>query len=289
MMRKLLFCLLWSALDSAPLWFENPSLDSKKLYGFGVGQTPSQAKQEAIIDLSRSLKISVESLTTHQTQRHNARVTSETSYNTQIDSRLCRVQNLHFSHLSCMDELCYARVEITKQHLSKQIKIRLDEEVEVLNQMQNPFLYLYKKEILYPQILEDKNLYEILSGDSYSKIIDLGQEPQFELIFDYRDTMPQNLKDTLESTLREKVIRFGRIVPSAEFLMKFHIYLEEELIGIDLLVMHQDEVLESANVYEIQKPQMNSSFFLKRLGVQVYKKIQSFGEKRMSKLNCFNQ
>lgn len=280
-MRKVLFTMSvgFALLGAeAPDWFVKPKLDANSLYGFGMGSSIRVAKESAMADLASSLQSSVKVFFQREMSRDDSNITSSASQRLSIDSKTVDFANIEPKKLECLQDQCYALIEVSKNQLLTQLKQRIEKNSKALNELNSPFDYPYKKNVLYPKISEDYTLYSALGGLGLSIPKGVGEKPTFDVKFEYDANFPNAFKSILEKTIQDALTKYGKISKSSPYKITIGVFQEDQSVSLDISITYKDEVIHNASVYDTKKPSMSSSFFAKRLGVQAYKKMQKWGK-----------
>lgn len=259
-----------------PQWFLNPSLDSTKLYGFGTGETPAKAKQSAMIDLANSLQSSIETSFEKQTQRLESDLASSALQKINIRTKITDLFNIEATKAQCEEKQCYAQIEIPRSKLLEQLEQRIKESIKEFAKLHSPFSYPYKKDILYPKILQDYALYSALGGLKL-EIPNIGEKPAFDLRFQYDGEFSKSFKNALEKAIQDRIIEFGKISSNSDWKILVSISKADQSALLNLSASHNDEIIHNASVSDSKKTTTSTEFFAKRLAVQIYKKIQKWG------------
>ncbi|ANV97591.1 hypothetical protein BBW65_01665 [Helicobacter enhydrae] len=265
---------LCAVVYAAPSWFEKPVVREGSLYGLGVGSTPSQAKQNAIVDLSSSLSSSVKTKLEQQTQRKDSKITSLAFQDMSVDTKLQNLSYIQITHSECIETLCYVQVEIHKEDMLRQLDTKLKQQQQVFEGVRNPFAYGYKRDVLYPQILENQMLYEVLSGLKYPLSIHLEKQPSLSLEFVY-DSNFQKIGRVFQNALKQEMLKIVRIAPNGEYQIKISVSGDVDFADVSVIVMQGEETLEALEVTDTRKSQVSQEFFAKRLAIQVIKKLKA--------------
>lgn len=263
----------------APKWFLNPSLDSSCLNGFGVGENIGIAKQNAIVDLANSLQSSVKTTFERELKRNDLDLTSSASQKISIDTKMVDLMNVEAVNTECNDKECYVQVEIKKINLLRQLEQKIKSTTEEISELNSPFNYQYKKDVLYPKILMDYALYVSLGGLDLNIPKGIGEKPSFNLDFEYEGELSKSFKSVLEKTIQDNITQFGTISPDSEWKIAVGVFQENSTVTLDISTSYKGEIVHNASVYDTKKPSMSATFFAKRLAVQAYKKMQKWGKK----------
>lgn len=280
-MRQIIFAIsVFFALLRAetPDWFSNPKLDSNSLYGFGVGSNIKLAKESAMVDLANSLQSNVKVFFQRENLRDDKTITSSASQTININTKAIDFVNIEPKKLECIQNQCYALIEVDKSKFLKQLRERIEQNNETFNELNSPFDYSYKKDVLYPKIQEDCALYSALGGMDLFVPKGIGEKPTFALKFEYNGDFSSAFKSILEKTIQDDLTKYGKLSASSEWKITVGVFQEDKTVTLDISTTHNDEVIHNASVYDTKKPNMSNSFFAKRLGVQAYKKMQKWGK-----------
>lgn len=278
-MKKLLvFCcvsLFWGG--EIPEWFLNPPLSSTKVIGLGQGSDISSAKKKAIDDLANSLQVNVKSKFNQTESRENDSFSSTSSQTINLQSQVDDLMNIEPTKAQCIEKnQCYVLVEITKTNLANQLKRKIMQQTKEAMTSSSPFEYPYKKDLI-SKIQKNYSLYLSLGG-SEMQIPTLGDKPTFDLIFEYSGDFPKSSKSILEKTIQDYLTKIGKLSLDSEWKVVVNVLTEGKNVTLEVSVQHKGEVIHNTSVYDTQKPNISNSFFAKRLGVQVNKKMQKWGK-----------
>lgn len=280
-MKSLLFLLCASSAllgVDVPKWFSKPILEVGYFYGFGTDSSIESAKQKAMVDLSSSLQSNVQSNFQRETKRSDTTITSNASQTFNIHTASMDLMNVKTKYAECIEKNCYVVVEVSKNDLLNQIKHKIESAKADLDTLQSPFDYPYKKEKLYPQMLMDYRLYTALGGMELGIPHNAGEEPSFDVRFKYDDSFSNGFKGILEKTIEDALTRYGSITSSSDWKIDIEVFKENEGVCLEVSASYKGNVLHNASVFDTKKPSISNSFFAKRLGVQVYKKIKKWGK-----------
>lgn len=276
--KNIIFAFLALLGAQPPQWFLNPSLDSTKLYGFGTGETPAKAKQNAIIDLASSLQSSIETSFEKRAQRLESNLTSSTLQKISIHTKITDLFNIEATKAQCEEKQCYTQIEIPRSKLLEHLEQRIKTSIKELTKPHSPFSYPYKKDILYPKILQDYALYSALGGFKLEIPDSIGEKPAFELRFQYDGEFSKSFKNVLEKAIQDRIIEFGKISTNSDWKILISISKADQSTLLNISASHNDEIIYNASVSDSKKTMTSTEFFAKRLAVQIYKKIQKWEE-----------
>lgn len=280
-MKQIIFaisasCALLGA--ESPDWFSKPRLDPSFLYGFGVGSNIKTAKESAMADLASSLQSSVKVFFQRETVRDDKNITSSASQKLNIDSKTIDFVNIEPKKIECLQDQCYALVEVSKAQLLNQLRERIEKNIKTFKELNSPFDYSYKKSVLYPKIQEDYTLYTALGGINLSVPKGIGEKPTFDLSFEYNGDFSSGFKSILEKTIQDSLTKYGKLSKESEWKITVGVFQEDKTVALDISTTYNGEVIHNTSVYDTKKPSVSNSFFAKRLGVQAYKKMQKWGK-----------
>lgn len=270
-----LFALFLGA--EAPSWFLSPNVDSTRVFGLGSASSIDLAKKKAIEDLSNSLQVSVKSTFDQTKTRHNKNITSHTAQTLNLESQIDDLTNIEPTRSECEDGMCYVQVEIKKSDLIAQLRRKIEQRSKELLRVNSPFTYTHKKE-MYAKMQKDYTLYVSLGGVEM-QLPALDEKPAFSLVFEYDGEFSSSFKSVLQKTIQEYLTKFGKLSDDSAWKIVVGVFQEGKSVTLDISTHHDGEVLHNASVYDTQKPNVSSTFFAKRLGVQAYKKMQKWGTK----------
>lgn len=278
-MKKLLvFCcvsLFWGG--EIPEWFLNPPLSSTKVIGLGQGSDISSAKKKAIDDLANSLQVSVKSQFNQTESRENDSFSSTASQTINLQSQVDDLMNIEPTKAQCVEEKqCYVLVEIAKTNLANQLKRKILQQTKEVMASSSPFEYPYRKDLI-SKIQKTHSLYLSLGG-SAMQIPALENKPSFDVVFVYSGDFPKSSKSILEKTIQDYLTKIGKISSDSKWKIVVSVFGEGKSVTLEVSVQHKGEVIHNTSVYDTQKPNVSNSFFAKRLGVQVNKKMQKWGK-----------
>lgn len=262
----------------SPEWFCKPSLDANSVYGFGTGSTAKNAKENAMIDLASSLHSSVNAVLQREIKRDDSTLTSSASQKFSINTKEIEFADIQTKNLECIQNQCYAMVEIPKIKLLKQLKQKIAQIMQEMSGLKSPFDYAYKKDVLFPRLTKDYMLYSALGGEGLSIPQSVGEKPIFSLVFEYENDFSKTFKSVLEKTIQDGISKYGNFSPSSDWKLIIRATQENQAVILDVSVKYKEEMIHNASVYDTKKPNISISFFAKRLGVQTYKKIGKWGK-----------
>lgn len=267
-----LFCV------DVPEWFEKPQPNLNGFYGLGSGENIPEAKRNAIADLGSVISSNVQSSFSSQTQRAEDALHSSASQNININSDDLKLSNLTIAKSECEDEICYVRVEISKNDLLSQLKGNITLELRELEELSSPFDYAYKRDVLFPRLVRDHSLYSSLGGIDLQIPKSIGSKPTFDLVFEYDGDFSKAFKNILEKTIKDNITKYGKISSKSDWKIIVGVYKEDKSVSIDVTAKHNGEEIHNTSIHDTQKSNISNSFFAKRLGVQTYKKINKWGK-----------
>lgn len=270
---------LFSLLGAeTPDWFSNPTLDTNFVYGFGIGSNVKLAKENAIIDLASSLSSSVNAVLQREIKRNDTNITSLASQKFSINTKGVEFANIETKKLECIQDQCYAWIEISKVKFLNQLKQKIEQSMQEMNELNSPFDYSYKKNVLFPNLIKDYTLYSALGGMSLSIPKNAGEKPLFSLVFEYEGEFSNAFKSILEKTIQDDITKFGKISSASDWKIVVSVCQESQTVTLDISASHNGEIIHNTSVYDTKKSGVSNSFFAKRLGVQAYKKMQKWGK-----------
>lgn len=261
-----------------PQWFLKPSFDSNKLYGFGVGVSIKDAKQNASIDLASSLQSSIEARFEKHTQRKEEEFLSSASQQFSVQTNTLDLLNLETTKAECNPDKCYIQIEIEKAELLKQLAHQIKESIKKITESTSPFDYPYKKNVIYPKMIRNYTLFNALGGSNLEIPDNIGEKPTFILSFTYDGDFKKSFRNILEKTIQNRITQFGKITPDSKWKILINISKENQSILLTIHATHDDEIVHSASVSDTEKSTTSPSFFAERLGIQAYKKIQKWSK-----------
>lgn len=262
-----------------PQWFSKPALDSNHFYGFGVGSSIDVAKKNSMVDLASSLQSSVKVVFEREIKRNDVEISSNASQKFSIDTTMTDLMSIEAKNAECIDQKCYVVVEIAKPTLLKQLKQKIEVSKQALDNLKSPFDYQHKKDVLYPKILMDYALYTSLGGVGVDIPKSAGEKPSFDVRFNYDGSFSSGFKSIFEKTIEDALTRFGSISANSQYKIDIEVYKEGESVAIEFSASDGGEIVHNSSVFDTKKTSISNSFFAKRLGVQVYKKMQKWGTK----------
>lgn len=279
-MKKLIYLAIVAnlfALD-VPRWFEKPEENPSGFYGLGTGRDIRSAKRNAIADLGSSIYLSVKSSFSTQTKRVDNELNSSATQNIDINTKELSLSNIAISKSECEDGVCYVRVDISKSDLVSQLRGRIVLALDEFKSLSSPFDFAYKKSVLFPQIVQDFSLFSSLGGIGIEIPKSVGIQPSFDLVFEYDGNFSNSFKSILENTIKNNITKYGKISKKSEWKILISVFQEDKNVSLEIIASHQGEEVYNASVNDYKKPNMSTSFFAKRLGVQTYKKINKWGK-----------
>lgn len=277
--KKSLFLLLVTNLFCVePHWFANPKPNPNGFYGLGSGESIAIAKRNATADLSSSIHLSIQSTFSSESKRVNQTLSSSATQKINIHTKELTLSNLVVSQAECEEGVCYARVEISRADLLTQLRGKIILALEEFNSLQSPFDYVYKKNVLFPSIMQDYSLFASLGGVGIAIPKSVGDTPVFNLVFRYDGVFSKSFKNILEKTIKDNLVKYSKISTRSDWKIIVKIIKEGKGVAIGVSANHLGEEIYSASVFDVQKPNISNSFFAKRLGIQTYKKINKWGK-----------
>lgn len=259
-----------------PQWFANPSLDLTRIYGFGAGKNPAQARQNAMIDFANSLQLNIETSFEKQTKRSETDLTSSALQKVQIHTKLMNLFDIKVTKAECDQNQCYARIEILRSKLLEQLELKIKEAIQEIDRLSSPFAYPHKRDIIYPKILQDYALYSALGGLNLQAPNLIEEKPAFDLRFQYDGDFSKSFKEILEKAIQDRITWFGKISPHSDWEIFVHTSGTDHSVVLNISAIYNNEVIYTTSISDNKNDSATAVFFAKRLSTQIYKKIQKW-------------
>lgn len=275
--RGIVFAFLVLLDAKPPQWFIKPSLDPARIYGFGVGKNPAEARQNAMIDFANSLQLNIKTSFEKQTRRSNSDLTSSALQTIQIHTKTIDLFHIKATKMTCDQDQCYAQIEILRSKLLEQLELKIKETTQEIDKLSSPFAFPYKRDIIYPKILQDYALYSALGGLNLKSPSFIEEKPTFDLRFQYNGDFSESFKKILEKTIQDRITWFGKISPHSDWKILMSISGGDQSVVLNVSAFYNDEIIYATSISDVKNDSATPAFFAKRLGTQVYKKIQKWG------------
>ncbi len=167
-MRKLFYLLMVPVLSYAtPAWFFNIKHSDNDIIGYGVNYSIDKAKQSAMMDISHSISVSIESNVDISTQDDDGKAESNTFIDSHTTSK-AKLSGVEFIKVQHEDDLWYVAAKYDNSPIELKFKKRLSDISS--NEQQNdyikntPLVLSLNDEIQYRlnyELLRKDNLWQI--------------------------------------------------------------------------------------------------------------------------------
>ena len=278
-----------------PAWYGKDAHSDTFLIGFGSASTLENAKARALSDISSQLSVQVSSQFKSHAQRQDSSISYKSSNDIKLDVAAIELSVVGYTKDEFRDNLFYVKAQIPKSSLVKQFQKTFNTEYNLLNfsRMSQCNTISIKDKVRLEHTLNKLNLYGMLLQSIGS------QEPksitQLEKMLAVNSPLPTarlNIQsnvsaEVIESELAKELGEFYSFDAQAQNLIQVKVNLSlvgRGTIKADAIMTIYDcrknavFTTSVSNTHEGKNIGDSLNFTAKRIGVQLYKKLQEWVE-----------
>ncbi|MCX2716659.1 LPP20 family lipoprotein [Helicobacter sp. MIT 21-1697] len=277
-----------------PSWYGKDAHNDTHLIGFGNATSLDSAKARALNDISSQLSVQVSSQFKSHTQRQDSSLTHKTSNEIKLDVAAIELSDVSYVKDEFKDNQFFIKAQIPKSSLVRQFQSSFNTEYNTLNfnRMSQCSSISIKDKMRLEYALNKLNLYTLLLHSLGSNAKDMRQLEKLLSMNSPLPTARLNIQsnaraEVIESELAKELGEFYSFDSQAHNLI--NVKLKLALIGgatikADAIMTIYDcrnnpvFTTSVSNTHKGNSIDDSLSFTAKRIGVQLYKKIQEWIE-----------